>query len=202
MERSTTHGEINDRIHTTTTATDESQIQRQKSPKSQTHINTTDRPGMRSDLAPWTETARGASRACSASASPPSGSPARRTPGEKNNTELRSDQQAAESNQIKSKPTGNPSPRIEPERSPRPQPQRRTAPLTLFFLASRAAAADAGDAASLFPITPCGECRRRTGALLPGRARRRACVRGEQEERENPKKRCGERREGGGTMGG
>jgi len=79
--------------------------------------------------------------------------------------------------------------------------------LPLFFLESRAAAADAGDAASLLPISPCSEWRRRTDARLPvvvdARALGGARVRRMgQQERENPKKRCGERREGGEPMGG
>ena len=178
MERSTTHGEINSRIHTTATATDESPIQRPKSPKSQTHINTTHRPGMKSDLAPWTETARGASRACSASASPPSGSPARRTP-DKKNTELRSDQQAAESNQIQT----NREP-LAPNRTreitptPTPKANNPSYPLLLGVARGGRRCGRCGVAVPHHAFVVSGG-----GGLLrgcrPGRARRRACVRGE-----------------------
>lgn len=81
------------------------------------YINTSHRQGMRSDLAPWTETARGASRACSASASPPSGFPARRAPKKRTQN---SDQISKRRNQIKSNQTQPGTPRPEPNQRDHP----------------------------------------------------------------------------------
>jgi len=163
MERSTTHGEINSRIHTTATATDESPIQRPKSPKSQTHINTTHRPGIRSDLAPWTETARGASRACSASASPPSGSPARRTPEKKHRTQIRT-----ASGGIKSNPNqpGTPRPESNQRDHPDPNPKGEQPLLPSSWRRARRPPMRAMRR-RCSPSRLCGEWRRRTAARLP-----------------------------------
>ena len=100
---------------------------------------------MRSDLVPWTETARVSRLLCFSFAA--SGSPERKNTHTKKE-KLRSDQHAVQSNKIKSNQESN------QRDHPDPTPKGEQPPLTLFFLASRAAAADAGDAASLFPITP------------------------------------------------
>lgn len=89
--------------------------------------------GTRSDLAK--ATARGARRACTASASPTTGSPAYETRGNPP-----ADQQSRIQHRIT---------QITP---PTPQIPAQNEPLTLFFFASRAAAAAAD--ASTWPISP------------------------------------------------
>ena len=142
--------------------------------------------GTRSDLA-RTATARGASRACSASASPPSGSPARRTRKNRN-----SDQISTRRNQIHPNPEpAGPESNRRDHSTPTPTGKRiqpRPYPLLLRVARGGRRCGRCGVAVSHLAGAVRG-----LGAERTCRPRRRARVGSERCGGENPKKRCGGR---------
>jgi hypothetical protein len=136
-------------------------------------------------------TARGASRACSASASPPSCSPARRT---RENRRHRSDQRAAQSNRTQH-------PRPESNRRYRFHPDRQRSPYPLLLRVARGGRRCGRSGVAVSHLV--GLVREGGGGSWRGLPRRRSRVgkRGGGGG-ENPKKRCGGRAEGERERGG
>jgi hypothetical protein len=154
------HGDPNSIMHKAQTLTPTRKDKKNLNHKQR--LETLRKLGTGSNLVLSTTTARGGSRASIALALPPSGSPATRNTKKDSPDQISPRRNPIQSTQKKPNPDSN---------QGSPHPNMRAPTLTLFFFASRAAAADAGDAASLYPISRGRGC---TADGWAGGTRRRA----------------------------